>query len=61
MTLFIEIVMSRIVMTDYSPDPEVGVALLKSALAYQSQVRISFLCSIKITPPPCKTYFFFKF
>lgn len=42
MTLFIEIVMSRIVMTDYSPDPEVGVALLKSALAYQSQVRIFF-------------------
>ena len=52
MTLFIEIVMSRIVMTDYSPDPEVGVALLKSALAYRSQVRIFFLCSIKITPTP---------
>ncbi|XP_065943324.1 exportin-5 [Magallana gigas] len=37
MTLFIESVMSRIAMTDYSPDPNMGVALLKSALAYQSQ------------------------
>lgn len=40
MTLFIESVMSRIAMTDYSPDPITGVALLKSALAYQSQVMI---------------------
>lgn len=40
MTLFIESVMSRIAMTDYSPDPITGVALLKSALAYQSQVII---------------------
>ncbi|XP_061183399.1 exportin-5-like [Saccostrea echinata] len=37
MTLFIESVMSRIGLTDFTPDPDVGVALLKSALAYQSQ------------------------
>lgn len=48
MTLFIESVMSRIAMTDYSPDPNMGVALLKSALAYQSQVIILLL----LPPPP---------
>lgn len=47
MTLFIESVMSRIAMTDYSPDPNMGVALLKSALAYQSQVII-----LLLLPPP---------
>lgn len=47
MTLFIESVMSRIAMTDYSPDPNMGVALLKSALAYQSQVII-----LLLPPPP---------
>lgn len=45
MTLFIESVMSRIAMTDYSPDPVTGVALLKTALAYQSQVMILLLPS----------------
>lgn len=48
MTLFIESVMSRIAMTDYSPDPNMGVALLKSALAYQSQVITGILL---LTPP----------
>lgn len=38
MTLFIECVMSRIGMTDFTPDSDNGVALLKSVLAYQSQV-----------------------
>ncbi|XP_056022649.1 exportin-5-like [Ostrea edulis] len=37
MTLFIECVMSRIGMTDFTPDSDNGVALLKSVLAYQSQ------------------------